>query len=60
MWEILIFLKRFLSLKIQINSQKPGFGRKKKSVEDMLTLGPMAHATLVIMNNIWEVWKIEV
>ncbi len=27
MWEILI-LKWFLSLKIQINSQKPGFGRK--------------------------------
>jgi hypothetical protein len=27
MWEILIF-KWFLPLKIQINSQKPGFGRK--------------------------------
>jgi hypothetical protein len=39
MWEILIF-KRFLQLKIQINSKKPGF-------EDMVTLGPTAQATLV-------------
>jgi hypothetical protein len=29
MWEILTF-KWFLSLKIQINSQKPGFGRKNQ------------------------------
>jgi hypothetical protein len=29
MWEILIF-KRFLPLKIQINSRKPGFGRKNQ------------------------------
>ncbi len=29
MWEILIF-KWFLSLKIQINSKKPGFGRKNQ------------------------------
>jgi hypothetical protein len=44
MWEILIF-KLFLPL-IQINSKKPGFGRQK-SVEDMVTLGPRAQATLV-------------
>jgi hypothetical protein len=29
MWEILIF-KRFLPLKVQINSKKPGFGRKNQ------------------------------
>jgi hypothetical protein len=29
MWEILIF-KRKLLLKIQINSRKPGFGRKSQ------------------------------
>jgi hypothetical protein len=29
--------------------KKPGFGRKK-SVEDVVTLGPMAHATLVPPN----------
>jgi hypothetical protein len=29
MWEILI-LKWFLLLKIEINSQKPGFGRKNQ------------------------------
>jgi hypothetical protein len=45
MWEILI-LKWFLPLKIQINSKKPGFG-KEKSVEDVVTLGPMAQATLI-------------
>jgi len=43
MWEILI-LEWFLPLKIQINSKKPGF---EKSVEDVVTLGPMAQATLV-------------
>jgi len=47
MWEILIF-KWFQPLKIQINSQKPGF-KKEKSVEDVVTLGPTAQATLVIM-----------
>ncbi len=45
MWEILI-LKRFLLLKIQINSQKTRFW-KEKSVENVFTLGPMAQATLV-------------
>jgi hypothetical protein len=30
MWEILIFLKWFLPLKIQINSKKSGFGRKNQ------------------------------
>ncbi len=30
MWEILIFLKWFLLVKIQINSKKPGFGRKNE------------------------------
>jgi hypothetical protein len=38
MWEILIF-EWFLSLKIQINSKKPCFWRKK-SVEDVVRLGP--------------------
>jgi hypothetical protein len=47
MWEILS-LKWFLPLKIQINSKKSGFW-KEKSVEDVLTLGPMAQATLVLM-----------
>ncbi len=37
MWEIFVF-KGFLPLKIQRNS--------KKSVEDMVTLGPTAQATL--------------
>jgi hypothetical protein len=45
MWEILIF-KWFLLLKIQINSQKPGF-RKEKSVEDVVALRPTAQVTLV-------------
>jgi len=47
MWEILIF-KRFLPLKIPINSQKTRFW-EEKSVEDMVvTLGPTAaQATLV-------------
>jgi hypothetical protein len=36
MWEILI-LKQFLPLKMQINSKKPGFGRKKV-VENVVTL----------------------
>ncbi len=47
MWEILIF-KWFLLLKIQINSKKPGFGREKL-VEDVVTFGPKAQATLVNM-----------
>jgi hypothetical protein len=37
-------------LKIQINSKKPGFG-KEKSVEDVVTLGPTAQATLVVLIN---------
>jgi hypothetical protein len=48
MWEILI-CDGFLPLKTQINSKKPGFGRKK-SVEDAITLGPTPRATLVGMN----------
>ncbi len=40
-------LKRFLPLKIQINSKKPGFGRKNQ-LKNMVTLGPPAHATLVM------------
>ncbi len=32
---------------------------KEKSVGDVVTLEPTAHATLVIMN-IWELWKNEV
>ncbi len=50
MWEIFIS-KWFLPLKIQINSQKTRFW-KEKSVEDMVTLGPTAQATLVIV----EIW----
>jgi hypothetical protein len=45
MWEILI-LKRFLPLKIQINFKKTRFW-KEKSVEEVVTLGPTAKATLV-------------
>jgi hypothetical protein len=45
MWEILIF-KWFLLLKTQINSKKTRFW-KEKSVEDVVTLGPTAQATLV-------------
>jgi hypothetical protein len=37
MWEILMIFKWVLLLKIQINSKRPGFGRKK-SVENMVTL----------------------
>jgi hypothetical protein len=50
MWEILI-LKWFRPLKIQINSKKPGFERK--SVEDVVTLVPMAQATLVVIKTCW-------
>ncbi len=49
MWEILI-LKWFLLLEIQINSQKTDFGRKNQ-FEDLVTLGPMAQATLVFVND---------
>jgi hypothetical protein len=44
--KILIF-KAFLPLKIQINSKKTRF-RKEKPVENVVTLGPMAQATLVL------------
>jgi hypothetical protein len=47
-----LILKWFLPLKIQINSKKPGFG-KEKSVEDVVTLGPMAQATLVVFELEW-------
>jgi hypothetical protein len=43
MWERLKF-KWFLPLKIQIISKKPK-SWKGKSVEDMVTIGPIAHAT---------------
>ncbi len=49
MCEILIF-KRFLSLKIQINSQKTRLW-KEKSVEKMITLGQMTQAKLVYLWN---------
>jgi hypothetical protein len=49
MWEILIF-KWFLPLKIQINSKMPRFW-KGKSVEDMVTLGPTAQATPVMIGS---------
>ncbi len=42
-----------MGLKIQINSKKPGFGRK--SVEDVVTLGPTAHATLIMQ---WKILKL--
>ncbi len=45
LWEILIF-KWFMLLKIQINPQKTRFW-KEKIVEDVVTLGSMAQATLV-------------
>jgi hypothetical protein len=48
MWEIFI-LSDFLLLKIQINSKKTRF-LKEKSVEDTVTLGPTAQATLVLPN----------
>jgi hypothetical protein len=47
MWEISIF-KWFMPLKIQINSQKIRFC-KEKSVEDVVTHGLVAQATLVKM-----------
>ncbi len=52
-WEIIIS-KWFLPLKIQINTKKTRFW-KEKSVEDMVTLGPTAQATLVltISNSSW-------
>ncbi len=49
MWEILI-LKWFLLLRIQIIFLKTRFW-KEKSVEDMVTLGSTAQATLVILNS---------
>jgi len=49
MWEILI-LKWFLPLKIQINSKRPGFGRKK-SIRDVVTLGPTTQAPLVPLSD---------
>ncbi len=49
MWEILI-CNGFLPLKTQINSKKPGFGRKKSVEDNAITLGPTARATLVGMN----------
>ncbi len=45
LWDLLTF-KWFLLLKIQMNSKKTKFW-KEKLVEDMATLGQMAHATLV-------------
>ncbi len=49
MWEIWI-LKWFLQLKIQKKSKKTRFW-KEKSVEDVLTLGPTAQATLVFIKS---------
>jgi hypothetical protein len=40
------YFKVISATKILNKFQKPGFG-KEKSVEDVVTLGPMAHATLV-------------
>ncbi len=49
MWEILIF-KRFLAAENSNKFQKTRFW-KEKSVEDMVTLGPTAQATLVHIEN---------
>jgi len=46
------FLSDFCRWKFKINSKKPGFERKK-SVEDVVTLGPTAQATLVIFDDIF-------
>jgi hypothetical protein len=48
MWEILI-LKWFSAAKNSNKFQKTRF-LKEKSIEDVVTLGPMAQATLVFMN----------
>jgi hypothetical protein len=53
MWETLI-LKWFLPLKIQLNFKKP--------VEDVVTLGPMAQATLVMFElsmYAYRIWSFE-
>jgi hypothetical protein len=52
MWEMLIF-NWFVLLKIQINSKKTRFFGRKNSVEDVVTLGPMAQAKLVIVKWTW-------
>ncbi len=43
-----IDFKMLLPLKIQINSQKPGFGRKNQLRTHAVTLGPTAQATQVV------------
>jgi hypothetical protein len=48
---ILIFKVISATEKIQINSKEPGFGRKK-SVENVVTLGPTAQATLVALSSV--------
>jgi hypothetical protein len=59
-WEILIF-KWFLPLKFFLNSKKTRFWTEK-SVEDVVILGPMAEATLVLMivfNFGWNIYYFE-
>jgi hypothetical protein len=46
----MLISKSFLLLKIQTNSKKRGF-RKEKSVENVVTLGPTAQATIVMMGD---------
>ncbi len=48
MWEILV-LKWFLLLKIQINFKKPRFWKEKSVEDEVVTLGPTAQATLVVL-----------
>jgi hypothetical protein len=54
LWDLLIF-KWLLPLKIQINSKKTKLW-KEKSIEDMVTLGPMAHATLVYIEGFMSIF----
>jgi hypothetical protein len=59
MWEILIF-KWFLSLKIQINSKKPGFGRKNQL--RMRTSSHTGHHTSVyefVGFRGWNTWNLD-
>jgi hypothetical protein len=46
-----LILKWFLSLKIQINSQKTRFW-EEKSIEDVVTLGPTTQVTLIYIKKI--------
>jgi hypothetical protein len=55
MWEILV-IKWFLLLKIPKKKKNTRFW-KEISVEDVVTLGPVAQATLVMMNAVSVYWS---